>query len=444
MRKLPFIAFVLATLGFLYGLFYLFQLRFEAGDNYPEYSSLRADPMGSKALYESLQALTETQRHVRSLARLPDGPGTTLLFLGAEHERLEFSPAELKYLESFVRSGGRLVVTMFPAYQPRWKSAFPAPPARRTGSRAPPPGPPPPPPSPAPIPIQSNAPPAAPPGGQPVVRPPGAGPDTFETPRPVPITEPWGFDYAFAPLERDHSGKYQAVIAERQVADPSLPDRLPIHSALYFDKLNPAWRVLYARPTATNGLPVLVERTWGPGALVLAVDSYPFSNEALRHAPPAALLSWFVGPNRHVVFEEAHLGVSADPGVAALAREYRLGALFVALLVLAGLFVWKSSMNFLPPTADDLARERGNEVAGRDSASGLANLLARHVAPSEIMKICLEQWNEHVARHSRPSPARLEAMQKLIDAENARAPAARNPTRLYLEFCEILSKSKRS
>ena len=275
-----------------------------------------------------------------------------------------------------------------------------------------------------------------------MVKPPGAGPEIFE-PRTVPVTEPWGFDYEFAALERDPSGTHKASVALRQVTNPELPMELAVHSAVFFTKLNPAWHVVYARTNATNSLPVLIERSWGRGSLVLAADSYPFSNEALRHDPPCSLLTWFIGPNLRVAFDEAHLGVSSDPGVASLAREYHLGGLFVALLILAGLFVWKNSASFIPAAAEELARERSNEVTGRDSASGLTNLLARHLPPGDVMRVCLEEWNNHVARHTRPSPARLEAMQKLIDAENALTPADRNPTRLYHEFCRILAKGKR-
>ena len=43
---------------FIAGLGHLFSLRFEQGDMYPPYSSLRADPMGLKVWFEALQRLT--------------------------------------------------------------------------------------------------------------------------------------------------------------------------------------------------------------------------------------------------------------------------------------------------------------------------------------------------------------------------------------------------
>ena len=40
---------------FIFGLFQLFVLVFKTGDIYPAYSSLRSDPLGTRALYESLK-----------------------------------------------------------------------------------------------------------------------------------------------------------------------------------------------------------------------------------------------------------------------------------------------------------------------------------------------------------------------------------------------------
>ena len=201
-------------------------------------------------------------------------------------------------------------------------------------------------------------------------------------------------------------------------------------------------RTLYARVVGTNDYPVLIERPMGKGSLVLAADGFPFSNEALLRDRHPALLAWFVGASRHVVFDETHLGVSDDPGVAALARKYRLHGLAAALLLLAGLFIWKNTVSFVPPHAEQLARERGDQVQGRDSATGFINLLSRHVPPAEIMKLCLEQWNTHAAHTRKPSREKLEAMQRLIDAENALEPRQRNPVATYRKFCEILKADR--
>lgn len=49
------------SIGFVWGLYKLCNLRFEQGDIYPAYSSLRSDPLGTKGLYEALSCLPELQ-----------------------------------------------------------------------------------------------------------------------------------------------------------------------------------------------------------------------------------------------------------------------------------------------------------------------------------------------------------------------------------------------
>ena len=70
------------------GLVYLFMLRFEAGDVLPAYSSLRADPLGAKAFYQSLEHL-DSLAVSRNFGRLEmldeefaDGSGVTVFFSG--------------------------------------------------------------------------------------------------------------------------------------------------------------------------------------------------------------------------------------------------------------------------------------------------------------------------------------------------------------------------
>jgi hypothetical protein len=107
---------VLLAAGFFYGLWTLYQLRFAAGDIYPAYSSLRADPLGSKALYESISQLPgwSAARNYLPLENAPQG-NATVLFLGEEPHIFEVSPAErLKAFEALARTGTRVVIAMRP------------------------------------------------------------------------------------------------------------------------------------------------------------------------------------------------------------------------------------------------------------------------------------------------------------------------------------------
>lgn len=425
MKRLPVLLLGLALAGFAFGLLHLFNLRFEAGDNYPPYSSLRADPLGSKALYESLDQLLPARRHLQSLSKLTDTQDATLFWLGEDMRQLRINRDEIAHLQTFLLNGGRIVFALLPALeQPRINRFAPPPGPRKgrtSGKGGKPPG--------------TNAPATPPPTLQPG--------DEFEDER-FALKDHWDFNFDYAGLSRDEDKKILPATALRQsnseYEPTQLPARINLHTGLYFDKLGTNWIVHYARVEGTNRHPVVIERLMGAGSVVLMADSYYFSNESLRNDREPELLTWLVGPAREVIFDETHLGVQSEPGVATLARKYRLGGLFFALLVLAGLFIWRNSVSFMPPYEEELARERGDSVEGKDSASGFINLLRRNIAPGDLMKVCLEQWNAHFTHARKPSAARLEAMQRVIDAENQLDPRHRNPIATYRKFVEILSK----
>src|SRR5882724_10332216 len=91
-------------------------LPLESGDAYPAYSSLRADPRGTMALYESLAALHELQvnRNFQPLPKLK-GAKAAVLMLGEPIWKTNgWTEEELKFYESLVNDGGRLVIAFLP------------------------------------------------------------------------------------------------------------------------------------------------------------------------------------------------------------------------------------------------------------------------------------------------------------------------------------------
>src|SRR2546425_6364856 len=94
---------LLAVFGL--GIGRLFQLRFESGDVYPPYSSLRADPLGTKAFFESLENLRglTVQRFIQPLEKLREGRDRTLFVFGADTTEMNRSTEdEYKKLEQFM------------------------------------------------------------------------------------------------------------------------------------------------------------------------------------------------------------------------------------------------------------------------------------------------------------------------------------------------------
>jgi hypothetical protein len=189
--------------------------------------------------------------------------------------------------------------------------------------------------------------------------------------------------------------------------------------------------VIYTR----QGHPVVIERSFGRGTLVMATDSYFLSNEALLKDPHTDLLSWWIGDNKNIIFDEAHLGVVESPGVAGLIRKYRLHGLALGLLLLAGLFIWKNTASFVPPYLEDA---RAEFVAGKDSAAGFVNLLRRNISSGEIVDLCFAEWKKSVAHGNKHLEVKQAQVQALLEAERARPKLQRDPLRLYQQICAVL------
>jgi hypothetical protein len=279
-------------------------------------------------------------------------------------------------------------------------------------------------------------------GGSATNAPPVGGPDqpwtrpeteAFDA-RAVSLQTRWALRLGFATLPRDDGGVFKSATAFHR-DDDALPATLPCHTALHFDQTEAPWRTIYAREP---GRPVIIERSLGRGTVVLSADSFHFSNEALRRDRQAALLTWFVGPSRQVIFDESHLGVQEAPGVATLARRYRLHGLLVGLLLLAALFVWKNAVSFIPPDEEQRARARGDLVAGKESSAGFVNLLRRNIPARDLLSTCLLEWRKSCAQQV--SRVRLEQMQAVIDRENALEVNQRRPVETYRAISRILAK----
>ncbi len=88
----------LLAAGLAWGLVSLFNLEFEDGSAYPEYSSLRADPLGSKLLFDTLARVPGVVV-ARNFGALDDVPsGTTVLLLATRAGDFADNDADLRKL----------------------------------------------------------------------------------------------------------------------------------------------------------------------------------------------------------------------------------------------------------------------------------------------------------------------------------------------------------
>ena len=396
MNRWPLIVLLACGAIFGVGVFELFKLRYQTGDVYPEYSSLRSDPLGTMMLFESLQSLgrLSVQRDFSDGNNLPAGKGTTYLHLAASVPEWGSVPEEaVKEVEGFLHNGGRLAITVLPDNSPfAWVTS-----------------------------------------GK-ITSTPPTKPSKSKTPQKKPRKRPplqasLGVEFGRISFSAEELRSNSVQVLNQSGWD--LPSRLDWHSAVIFTNLDNAWQTIYAR--GTN--PVAIERQFGAGSVVMASDSYFVSNEALSRERHAALLAWFIGQAREVVFDEAHLGVIESANVTSLMRKYGLGTTIAALVILGLLFVWKSASPFIPPVID---LQRGSFIKGRETADGLVNLLRRNIAARDLLPLCFEEWTKSLGAGSNYPIARVDLAQAVLETENQRAQTERDPVRAYIEICDAL------
>jgi hypothetical protein len=89
------------------------------GDLYPPYSSFRTDPLGAKALFESLSEQPGLDVTRLYKARPPLDRETTLLILGVDSVGWSSSPKPaFDDYETLLKNGGRIVIAFLPARAP--------------------------------------------------------------------------------------------------------------------------------------------------------------------------------------------------------------------------------------------------------------------------------------------------------------------------------------
>ncbi|HYS06856.1 MAG TPA: DUF4350 domain-containing protein [Candidatus Dormibacteraeota bacterium] len=365
---------LLALLGVLgLGVARLLALRAAQGDVYARYSTLRSDPFGARILMEGLREIDglRVRRNTAPLSHLWEDPDETLFLLGASplHLDSDASDDDLE-IEALVRQGARAVIAVAPVGDAKSAKEDETDKTR--------------------------------------LEPPADDDPVLDQPRRQTFNRILGFKVEHAPLPEDEDHEPVADVARRASGPsvaPDLPETLPWHTTLCFTDLAADWRVIYVRA----GRPVLIERHLGRGSLVLSADSFVLSNESLSRDPKGPLVSWLVGTNRTVVFDETHLGVVDRQGVASLMRRYGLHGSVAAILLAAVLFVWRASVPFLPPREEKDAGT-GEAVTGRDAAAGLVTILRRGIPASDVMSVCRTVWNRTFQRRRPDLVAALERM----------------------------------
>ncbi len=436
------IIFVVIVSGFMFGVLKLFLLRFEAGDVYPAYSSLRSDPLGSRAFYSSLENINDTliERNYRSVQMLEFNENTAFFYIGTSVFDSDSVSAEwFQVFERLTNAGGRLVLSFLPVEKKpaNWRMSKCAAPQTETKD-------------------SDNAHQKGAPGDKENLSKPHAaektsnapnnddkqlegGPESFTPERQrncVSLKEKWGLVFAFAEKPPDKAANVRDDLSRGHLN--GLPQTISWHTALYFDDLDDTWRVIYT----ADGRPVIVEKPYGGGSLVLSADSFFLSNEALRSERHPELLAWTLGESATVVFDETHFGIFKHPGVLSLIKKYRFHWFIFTVAVLALLFIWKNSVYFVPPPKRSHAQPGGDFISDRDSIQGLISLLRRNIPARHILQACIQEWERTIQPEKRFRNDQLAKIKSTFKMITKRSPKFIDPVTGYRRISKIISKGR--
>lgn len=391
--KVTLIAFAVLVVAFGWGVLQLLIMRFETGDMFPPYSSYRNDPLGTKALFASLDRLTgiSSLRYVDTLEKRSSGPADqTFLLIGVNTEQPNEAPQSVvEELDEVLEKGGRVVMAFNPSIPDFQEEEL-----RRSG--------------------------------MPVI---GRGRDDDEeeeSDRPSALGEPmisleehWGIELKHEPLRFDGDG---GIIVQDATlhADDGLPKTLEWHNGLQFNVDEEVWRTMYECRDEV----VVAERVVGSGTLVFVGDAYYLTNEGLAVNRQPEFIAWVIGGNPHVQFDEVHLGMQRNPGAAALMRRYNLEGMIAGFVFLAILFAWRAASSLAPRYSDTLPSDGRDMELGRDAHAGFANLVKRSTSRADVVGACVEQWRQSVLPGLGRTDAKEigEALTEAVQANTTTAP----------------------
>jgi hypothetical protein len=339
----------------------------ETGNAYPEYSTFRTDPKGLKAFYDAVGETTRigVSRLTTSTNRESSGQDKVLFVAGLNPQSEFGSEEEAHILNGMLTSGGRLVIALNTDPNERVPST---PQTSEESNRL---------------------------SWEAFIRRWGTIMSRLWMPQPFHAVS-------------SEFGEFPRWFGSR-----------------FFDKLDPAWRVIVWAPTNRKE-PVVVERHVGAGSVVLLSDSFPLSNESLSGERNTAFLLWLLGDKRQATFSEIQLGINQKPGIMTLANRYGLQGLMIGLVIAFLLFVWKSQYSLIP-------RSRTGPldiVAGRSAEEAFVALLRRAITEKNLLSACVEAWK----RTAKTPSDQLKTLETILSMRSG------TPVQQYAEIDSILKR----
>ncbi|MBL9113554.1 MAG: DUF4350 domain-containing protein [Verrucomicrobiaceae bacterium] len=424
-RQMALVVLVGAIAGSIWYLYQMMSIRLDSGEMYPQYSSLRTDPLGTRALYESLQRIPglTVERNFRPPHRIESHPGQAMLFAGLP--AFEFSEDDkglADEIQRIVADGTRMIVTMPSLHGSTipWENIN----RSRSGHR------------------KSSA-----------------KSDANDKKTEPKVKNSSGFNlftvYPQNAIVMDKEGVPIMPSPNSPLVGLDLPSWHSIYSLSTEDPRSKDTKDSESAPSETSpwkviatalGEPVIMERKAGLGSVVVCTDRYFLSNEALWSDPNPAFLSWLIGPCSKVVFEETHLGsmVGEDEGIMSLARRYHMHGLFFGCLALFGLIIWRGVSTLIPHDPSvDLGHWKGDAVAGMSAASGLEALLRRGIPFKQLLRRAFSIWQSTASASTRVPTDRIARANSELDTSLGRSASFNHFPKIYQQIRDTLHPSRK-
>ncbi len=395
-EKKHWLGLLLLLCGLVFGLFQVLKHRLARGDAFPSGSSFRTEPTGLRALHDALREqgrLSVTRQRTR--LRASDALlRTTLIVAAVSPEDLydpEFSLAGV--LPELVEKGLRVVVLLDTEQAVKCAK-------NRCASMGE---------------SDESEHPEAPPVQVKKTR-------TKKANGRLNLAESWGFEIS-------GSAEKNSSKARRTSAVPEWVEQaIAWRGQAFFSWKGSDFKQLFVK----GEQPVVAERNFGLGQVVLVASTFPLSNESIAKERSTSFLWWLTGERSRVVFEETHLGLSEGRGVVSMMRNYGLeGGLYG--LVLAGLvYVWYAGSPLIrraPRNARDRVTASANDA--------FSALLMRAVPLDNLLDTCVTTYQGFLP-HARKS-ALVEALPRKAPPGFFREPFPKNAVAEYNQIVDNLS-----
>jgi hypothetical protein len=343
---------------FLWAGVSLLNFQLEIGDALPAFSTYRADPEGLRILFESLQRLPvgPVQRQKEPMSYLQPAPGKILVFAGIDATETWLSGRDFQTLIRWAENGGTVVLSFaLASYESVAPGELPV--------------------------ISSNS-------------------------QDKQVTSPQGDQLRnwteVLQVLGVHLAKFKTdtpKIVQSNVLPPSPGWTGP----LYFTRLSHDWTTV----ASASLYPVVAQRKFGSGKVVLLASTYPLTNRAMAERRDSALLAYLFGDAHGVVFDETHLSVVNDPEIITLLRRYGLFPSLFAVILIALLYIWRSRYSLLPRQRTTSANE--SIVPGKAGDEIFRQLLRRSVPSGQALGVCAGLWRKSFPNDTRLSDDLLTA-----------------------------------